>query len=57
MADIVFAAVTVAFFLLCAGYVMVCDRIVGPDPVEPELTDSERAASAAHTVQRVEAQP
>ena len=32
MADIVFILITVAFFLLCVGYVKLCDRIIGPDP-------------------------
>jgi hypothetical protein len=32
VADIVFLLVTVAFFVLCVGYVKLCDRIIGPDP-------------------------
>lgn len=32
MADVLFVAIVVAFFLLCVGYVRVCDRIIGPDP-------------------------
>lgn len=31
MRDVVFVAVTVAFFMLCVGYVALCDRIVGDD--------------------------
>ena len=31
MRDVVFVAITVAFFLLCVGYVGLCDRIVGDD--------------------------
>jgi hypothetical protein len=32
VADVLFILITVAFFLLCVGYVHVCDRIIGPDP-------------------------
>jgi hypothetical protein len=31
MADIIFIAVALAFFALCALYVHWCDRIIGPD--------------------------
>lgn len=31
MADFLFLFVTVSFFALTAGYVRVCDRIIGPD--------------------------
>jgi hypothetical protein len=30
--DVVFVAVVIAFFLLCALFVRVCDAIVGPAP-------------------------
>ena len=33
MADIVFLATIVAFFMLCVGYVAVCGRIIGPDDI------------------------
>ena len=37
MADIVFLAIIVAFFLLCVAYTELCSRIIGPDEVlEPE---------------------
>jgi hypothetical protein len=29
--DLVFVAITVAFFVVCVGYVGLCDRIVGDD--------------------------
>ena len=32
MADLLFIAITIAFFVVCVGYVRVCDRIIGPDP-------------------------
>jgi hypothetical protein len=31
MADILFVAISVAFFLLCVLYVQLCDRIIGAD--------------------------
>lgn len=34
MADIIFIAVALAFFALCALYVHLCDRIIGPDAFE-----------------------
>ena len=48
MADLLFVIITIAFFVLCVGYVRVCDRIIGPDPVEEpvegELTEERLAA-------------
>jgi hypothetical protein len=42
MADIVFIAVALAFFALCAVYVRWCDRIIGPDLAEvPRTTDAD----------------
>lgn len=32
MADVVFLLLTLGFFARCAGYVKLCDRIVGADP-------------------------
>ena len=32
MADVLFVLITVAFFVVCVGYVKLCDRIIGPDP-------------------------
>jgi hypothetical protein len=31
MADVIFVGITIAFFAICALYVMWCDRIIGPD--------------------------
>jgi hypothetical protein len=45
MADLLFLAITVAFFAVCTVVVRLCDRVIGPDteprthatqPVEPE---------------------
>lgn len=35
MADIVFVAVVVAFFTAAAGFVLLCDRIIGPAEQAP----------------------
>ncbi len=32
MPDLVFLAIATGFFALCALYVNLCDRIIGPDP-------------------------
>jgi hypothetical protein len=49
--DLLFVVITIAFFLLCVGYVYVCDRIIGPDPA-PATTrtpteEAEREAVSA----------
>ena len=31
MADLLYVVVTVAFFAVTAGFVSLCDRIIGPD--------------------------
>jgi len=36
MADLLFVVITIAFCVLCVGYVHVCDRIIGPDPRLPD---------------------
>jgi hypothetical protein len=42
VADIIFLAVIVAFFMLCVGYVAICGRIIGPDVIaEVEADDDE----------------
>jgi hypothetical protein len=32
VADVLFVVITIAFFVVCVGYVHLCDRIIGPDP-------------------------
>jgi hypothetical protein len=32
LVDLVFMLIVVAFFVVCIGYVRLCDRIIGPDP-------------------------
>jgi hypothetical protein len=39
MADIVFVAVALAFFGLCALYVVACDRIIGRDTTSGPVAD------------------
>lgn len=36
MRDVVFIAIAVGFFAICIAYIALCDRIIGPDPVEAE---------------------
>ncbi len=36
MSDIIFIAIAVGFFAVCVAYTILCDRIIGPDPVESE---------------------
>jgi len=45
MADIVFVALTLAFFGLCALYVRACEAIVRSTDTPPAVTDSEDAGS------------
>ena len=44
MADLLFVLIGVAFFALCVGYVRLCDRIIGPDPVSHEQAAPEVGA-------------
>jgi hypothetical protein len=30
-ADVMFIAILVAFFGVCAGFVWICDRVIGPE--------------------------
>ena len=53
MSDVIFIAVMIAFFVLCALYVSLCDRMIGSDEVamaanrEPDSSpDDEPALSA-----------
>ncbi|HNJ97373.1 MAG TPA: hypothetical protein PLV13_04575 [Ilumatobacteraceae bacterium] len=34
MRDLILLGVTTGFFVLCALYINLCDRIIGPDPDE-----------------------
>jgi hypothetical protein len=39
--DLIFIAVTIAFFALAAGFVKICDRIIGPDETSDLIAGSE----------------
>jgi hypothetical protein len=45
MSDLIFVALTVAFFALCVAYVRGCDRIVesGSQPAEEAAPEPDRA--------------
>jgi hypothetical protein len=49
VADLLFVVITVAFFVLCIGYVKVCDRIIGPDP-SPESAGERELVSDTDAV-------
>ncbi len=34
MRDFIFVGIAVVFFTICIAYIALCDRIIGPDPVE-----------------------
>ena len=44
MADVIFIAITIAFFVLCVLYVNWCDRIIGPDEFGPAAANSDAGA-------------
>lgn len=37
MGDLVFVPIVVAFFALMAGFVVVCDRMIGPDEMHDAI--------------------
>jgi len=39
MSDFIFLGATVVFFAICALYVKWCDKIIGPDDIEPSTAD------------------
>ena len=45
--DVAFIALTIVFFVLAGLLTVACDRIIGPDPVEPaeDATTKEQAAA------------
>ena len=56
MADLLFIAITIAFFAIAAGFVKLCDRIIGPDDAtdlalgEPERIDGGRRMTADNVI-------
>jgi hypothetical protein len=41
VADLLFIAITIAFFALAAGFVKICDHIIGPDSDHDLAVDDE----------------
>lgn len=41
MGDVLFVCITIAFFALAAAFVVLCDRIIGPDSDFDLLTDDD----------------
>jgi hypothetical protein len=39
MKDLIVVAMTLAFFALAVGYVALCNRIIGPDELDPDAAD------------------
>jgi hypothetical protein len=39
--DLLFVVITIVFFVVCVGYVRLCDRIIGPDPAVAGSADQE----------------
>lgn len=50
MADVVFIAVTIAFFGLALVLVRACDRIIGPDHVARPAAEARTAVQAGREV-------
>jgi hypothetical protein len=44
-----FVVITIAFFVLCVGYVHLCDLIIGPDPA-PDAGGEQSFESEPETV-------
>ena len=57
MADLLFVAITVAFFAVAAGFVRLCDTVIGPDvgptPTPDGVGDAEPAEAVAMTADNV----
>lgn len=48
MADLLFVAITIAFFAIALGAVTLCDRIIGPDAdAVSDAVESERGRSTS----------
>ncbi len=46
MADVLFIAITVAFFAIAVAFVQLCDKIIGPDSEHGDLTETGEAGPA-----------
>ena len=47
MRDVVVVVSVIGFFALCVAYVALCDRIVGPDDLEPGARSGPEPRSAS----------
>ena len=47
MTDLLVVLVTLAFFAVCAAYVNLCDRVIGPDEA---IANAAPEATAAHVL-------
>lgn len=52
MADLIFVALTIAFFALAVLLVKACDRIIGPDPHDADVAGPEADAEPQELVSR-----
>jgi hypothetical protein len=50
MQDLLFIAITIAFFVLAAGFVKLCDRIIGPDTDHDLADDADDEATTLEEV-------
>jgi hypothetical protein len=55
LADLVFVLIVVAFFALAAGYVALCDRIIGPDPDPDSSASDDDTTTSGHRPLEAEA--
>jgi hypothetical protein len=46
VSDVIFIAVLLAFFVLCALYVQLCDRMIGSDELAMAVNDVETSLDA-----------
>jgi hypothetical protein len=44
VSDVIFIAVLIVFFVLCALYVQLCDRMIGSDEMAPSVKGDESDA-------------
>jgi len=40
MRDLIFIALALGFFAVCVAYIHLCDRVIGPDPIDDMIAPS-----------------
>lgn len=50
MSDVIFIAALIAFFVICALYVQLCDRIMGPDDLADGGNDNSTAVDSGSPI-------